>query len=43
VRNWEQKRRRPEGPALVLLKVIDRNPRAVMAALEEKKPKRRTA
>jgi putative transcriptional regulator len=43
VRNWEQKRRRPEGPALVLLKVIDRNPRAVMAALEDEKPKRRTA
>ena len=33
VRNWEQGRRRPEGPARVLLAVIDRAPAAVMGAL----------
>ena len=33
VRNWEQGRRRPEGPARVLLAVIDREPEAVKRAL----------
>ncbi len=33
LRNWEQGRRTPEGPALALLRVAARNPRAVMAAL----------
>ena len=33
VRNWEQGHRRPEGPARVLLKVIDINPKAVEDAL----------
>jgi putative transcriptional regulator len=33
VRNWEQGRRQPEGPARVLLAVIDKAPRAVMEAL----------
>ncbi len=33
VRNWEQGRRRPEGPARVLLAVIDRHPEAVEDAL----------
>jgi putative transcriptional regulator len=33
LRNWEQGRRRPEGPALALLRVAARNPRAVVAAL----------
>lgn len=33
VRNWEQGRRRPEGPARVLLKVIEREPEAVLRAL----------
>lgn len=33
VRNWEQGRRRPEGPARVLLVVIDRNPRVVLKAV----------
>jgi putative transcriptional regulator len=33
VRNWEQGRRRPEGPARALLAVIDRAPRLVMQAL----------
>src|SRR5262245_4369582 len=33
VRNWEQGRRRPEGPARALLVVISRAPKAVMQAL----------
>jgi putative transcriptional regulator len=33
VRNWEQGRRRPEGPARALLVVIDKAPRMVMEAL----------
>jgi putative transcriptional regulator len=38
VRNWEQGRRRPEGPARVLLKVIEREPEAVLRALAEEPP-----
>ena len=33
VQNWEQGQRQPEGPARVLLQVIDREPDAVMRAL----------
>ena len=33
LQNWEQGRRRPDGPALALLKVADVNPRAVIKAL----------
>lgn len=33
VRNWEQGRRTPEESARVLLKVIDREPEAVLRAL----------
>lgn len=33
VRNWEQNRRTPEGPARVLLQVIEREPEAVIRAL----------
>jgi len=33
LQNWEQGRRRPEGPALALLKVAEANPRIVMEAL----------
>jgi putative transcriptional regulator len=33
IRNWEQGTRRPEGPARVLLTVIDRAPEAVQKAL----------
>jgi putative transcriptional regulator len=33
LRNWEQGRRRPEGPARALLKVAAVNPEAVAAAL----------
>ena len=35
VRNWEQKRRRPEGPARVLLAMIDKDPEAVLRTLHE--------
>lgn len=33
VRNWEQGRRQPEGPARVLLTIIAREPDAVRRAL----------
>jgi putative transcriptional regulator len=33
VRNWEQRRRRPEGAARVLLRVIEMNPTAVLQAI----------
>ena len=33
LQNWEQGRRKPEGPALALLKVAKNNPQAVMEAL----------
>ena len=33
LRNWEQGRRRPTGPALVLLSMIQRDPRIVLKAL----------
>jgi len=34
LRNWEQGRRVPEGPALALLRVAERNPGAVASALQ---------
>jgi putative transcriptional regulator len=36
VRDWEQKRRQPDGPAENLLRVIASNPEAVEAALARK-------
>lgn len=33
LRNWEQKRRVPEGPARVLLAMLERNPRVVEETL----------
>lgn len=33
LQSWEQGRRRPEGPALVLIKVMSKNPSAVVSAL----------
>lgn len=33
LRNWEQGRRIPDGPALALLRIAARNPRAVAEAL----------
>ena len=38
VRNWEQGRRHPEGPAKVLLRVIDKEPEAVLRALHAAQP-----
>jgi putative transcriptional regulator len=43
VRNWEQGRRTPEGPALVLLTVIDKAPRAVLRAIWTGPTKRKAA
>ena len=34
LRNWEQGRRLPEGPARVLLNIIEREPAAVQRALQ---------
>ena len=34
LRNWEQGRRAPEGPARVLLAMLERNPRVVEETLE---------
>jgi putative transcriptional regulator len=42
LRNWEQGRRRPEGPALALLRVTTTNPRLVAKALRAT-PKRGAA
>jgi putative transcriptional regulator len=36
LRNWERGRRRPDGPAQILLQVIDREPEAVERALRRK-------
>ena len=33
LQNWEQGRREPEGPAKALLRVVDRDPQAVLHAL----------
>ncbi len=33
LQNWEQGRRKPEGPAKALLRIASRNPRAVLEAL----------
>lgn len=35
LRHWEQGLRTPRGPARVLLRVVAKNPRAVLAALQE--------
>ena len=40
VQNWEQGRRQPEGPARVLLRVIERHPDAVLESLAPKRRKR---
>jgi putative transcriptional regulator len=43
VRNWEQGRRTPEGPALVLLTVIEKAPRTVLRAIWAGPTKRKAA
>ena len=40
LQNWEQGRRNPEGPALALLRVAAKNPKAVAAALHGGRKKR---
>lgn len=35
LRNWEQGRREPTGPAKALLRAIQKNPKAVLKALAE--------
>lgn len=42
LRNWEQGRRTPDGPALALLRVAARDPKAVIEALHTE-PKRGAA
>jgi putative transcriptional regulator len=34
LQNWEQGRRTPDGPAKALLTVVDKNPKAVLTALQ---------
>jgi putative transcriptional regulator len=34
IRNWEQGRRSPQGPARILLALLDRNPRIVEETLD---------
>lgn len=34
LRNWEQGKRHPQGPARALLRIIDKAPEAAMAALD---------
>ena len=38
IQDWEQRRRVPEGPARVLLQVIERDPEAVERALAASSP-----
>jgi len=38
LRKWEQGKRRPEGPARVLLKIVEREPEAVLRALHDDRP-----
>jgi putative transcriptional regulator len=33
LRNWEQGRRRPDGPALALLRIAARHPRIILETL----------
>ena len=35
LRNWEQGRRVPEGPAMVLLRVADKHPKALLDAVHD--------
>ena len=37
LRNWEQGRRKPEGPARVLLSIVDRHPEAILDSLVAKR------
>ena len=35
LQNWEQGRREPDGPAKALLRVVEKQPQAVLQALQE--------
>jgi putative transcriptional regulator len=43
LRDWEQQRRAPRGPARALLRVIDREPAAARRALDPRRPERAAA
>jgi putative transcriptional regulator len=43
LRGWEQRRREPDGPARVLLTVIDKEPEAVLRALDTPRREPKTA
>ena len=43
VQAWESDRRRPEGPALMLLRLADRYPALLVATPTKPRPKRRLA
>jgi putative transcriptional regulator len=43
LRNWEQNRRQPDGPARVLLRVIEQKPRQVLGAIWPAKKRRPAA
>ena len=40
LQNWEQRRRKPEGPARVLLRVAARHPEAVLDVVQEEAKRR---
>ena len=37
LQNWEQKRRQPNGPAVALLKVVEREPEMVLKTLHQRR------
>ena len=43
LRNWEQGRRRPDGPARVLLSMVDRKPQIVVSTLAARAPAKKAA
>jgi putative transcriptional regulator len=43
LRNWEQNRRQPDGPARVLLRVIEQKPQQVLSAIWPEKKRRPAA
>jgi putative transcriptional regulator len=40
LRNWEQGRRSPEGPAKILLRVAAKHPEAVLDVVRERRPRK---
>jgi putative transcriptional regulator len=42
LRGWEQKRRKPEGPARVLLQIAARHPKVLLELVTGRKPKKRS-